>query len=194
MLGVSIALNINEIVIGSESIVLTFIGILATFVVMSNYAQVKDVERKNEEQVKELERKNDATKVELKKYIEEKTKEAKNIAVAISLYEQANAIYTTKIKVGIAAFYYVKSILYLRDVPPRNCKLKIETIVDLLCSIQDDINVKELGIVIGKEQYAGCLGVLEMISDSDKKEKVEKLLDRLFPKYSQNNRIKIASK
>lgn len=37
-----------------ESIVLVFVGILATFVVISNYAQVKEAERKADEHKKEI--------------------------------------------------------------------------------------------------------------------------------------------
>jgi hypothetical protein len=39
----------------SESVVLTFVGILATFVVVGNYFQVKDIERKADEKLRLLE-------------------------------------------------------------------------------------------------------------------------------------------
>jgi len=49
----------KNVVIVNESIVLIFVGILATFVVVSNYAQVKDIERKFEEKAGEIESKFD---------------------------------------------------------------------------------------------------------------------------------------
>lgn len=55
LLGVSICCHISSCVIKNENVVLTFVGILATFVVVSNYAQVKDIERKADEHKKELE-------------------------------------------------------------------------------------------------------------------------------------------
>ena len=42
----------------SDSIVLTFVGIIATFVVIGNYAHTKAIEEKFEEKIKELEVKN----------------------------------------------------------------------------------------------------------------------------------------
>lgn len=55
LLGASIFLNISHIVITNESIVLVFVGILATFIVVSNYAQVIDIRDNTNKQIKELE-------------------------------------------------------------------------------------------------------------------------------------------
>ena len=49
LIGVDISCHFSRCVVSHESIVLTFIGILATFIVVSNYAQVKDLERKLDE-------------------------------------------------------------------------------------------------------------------------------------------------
>lgn len=46
LLGFDIYSRISFVCITNESIVLVFVGILATFVVISNYAQVKDLENK----------------------------------------------------------------------------------------------------------------------------------------------------
>ncbi len=54
LVGVSIAQHCNKTLVTDSSLVLTFIGILATFVVVSNYAQVRDVEKKCDERIKEL--------------------------------------------------------------------------------------------------------------------------------------------
>jgi predicted nuclease with TOPRIM domain len=40
--------------LSDDSIVLTFVGVLTTFIVVSNYMQVKDIERKFEEKIKEV--------------------------------------------------------------------------------------------------------------------------------------------
>lgn len=45
----------EDVVIAKESIVLIFIGILATFVVVGNYAQAKETERKTERKIAEIE-------------------------------------------------------------------------------------------------------------------------------------------
>jgi hypothetical protein len=45
LLGIDIALHISYKVITSDHIVLTFVGVLATFIVVSNYAQVQETKR-----------------------------------------------------------------------------------------------------------------------------------------------------
>jgi len=55
LLGISIFLNISHSVISNESIVLTFIGILATFIVVGNFAQVSEIRNNFDKQVHELE-------------------------------------------------------------------------------------------------------------------------------------------
>jgi len=45
--------NVETVSIG---IVLGFVGILATFIVVSNYAQVKDIERKFDKKIKEVDK------------------------------------------------------------------------------------------------------------------------------------------
>lgn len=52
---ISITLNISQIVVTNESIVLVFIGILATFIVVSNYSQVSDVKTNVENKIEKLE-------------------------------------------------------------------------------------------------------------------------------------------
>ena len=49
MIGIDISCHFSRCAVSHESIVLTFIGILATFIVVGNYAQVKDLERKLDE-------------------------------------------------------------------------------------------------------------------------------------------------
>ena len=64
MLGGALASNISHNVITDESVVLVFVGILATFVVVGNYAQVKSIEEKMEKKFE---------------FLDEKTKELENI-------------------------------------------------------------------------------------------------------------------
>lgn len=55
---VAICCSVDEdVLINDQSIVLGFVGILATFVVVGNYAQVKDTERKFEKKIEEINRK-----------------------------------------------------------------------------------------------------------------------------------------
>lgn len=51
----SITLNISQFVVTNESIVLFFIGVLATFVVVSNYSQVSDIKSNIENKIENLE-------------------------------------------------------------------------------------------------------------------------------------------
>ena len=55
LLAISIALNIDHSTIAKESIVLGFVGVLATFIVVGNYAQVKAIESQSDNRIKEIE-------------------------------------------------------------------------------------------------------------------------------------------
>ncbi|GEM_PF-3773566 len=56
-LGICISMHVSSCVISNEGTVLTFVGILATFVVVSNYYQVVEIERKMNEKIENLESK-----------------------------------------------------------------------------------------------------------------------------------------
>ncbi len=55
MLGASLYLNVNSVVITNESIVLVFVGILATFIVVGNFAQVTEIRNSTDKQINSLE-------------------------------------------------------------------------------------------------------------------------------------------
>ena len=57
MLGISISLNISDAVITNESIVLAFIGVLAIFIIVGNFAQVSEIRNIIENKIKSLEHK-----------------------------------------------------------------------------------------------------------------------------------------
>lgn len=52
---ISITLNISQSIVTDESIVLLFIGILATFIVVSNYSQVSDIKSNIDNKIEKLE-------------------------------------------------------------------------------------------------------------------------------------------
>lgn len=54
LLGASLFLNISHTIITNESIVLVFVGILATFVVVGNYAQVTEIRNSTNKQIDDL--------------------------------------------------------------------------------------------------------------------------------------------
>jgi peptidoglycan hydrolase CwlO-like protein len=53
-LGIDIALHISCKVVTSDHIVLTFVGVLATFIVVSNYAKVRETKREFEKKIDEV--------------------------------------------------------------------------------------------------------------------------------------------
>ena len=55
LLGASLFLNVSHTVVTNESIVLVFVGILATFIVVGNYAQVTEIKNNTNIQIKNLE-------------------------------------------------------------------------------------------------------------------------------------------
>jgi len=55
LLGASLFLNVSHTVITNESIVLVFVGIIATFIVVGNYAQVTEIRNNTHSQIKDLE-------------------------------------------------------------------------------------------------------------------------------------------
>lgn len=67
LLGATLFLNISHTVITNESIVLVFVGILATFIVVGNYAQVTDIRNSTNNQIIELESKTQQKIEELNK-------------------------------------------------------------------------------------------------------------------------------
>ncbi|NLE03667.1 MAG: hypothetical protein GX638_02545 [Crenarchaeota archaeon] len=54
LLGASLILNISHTVICNESLVITFVGILATFIVVGNYAQTTNLETKTSKKIEEF--------------------------------------------------------------------------------------------------------------------------------------------
>lgn len=54
---ISISLNISNLVICNETIVLTFIGIIATFIVIGNYSQVAEIRNNTKSQMESLDKK-----------------------------------------------------------------------------------------------------------------------------------------
>ena len=65
-----------DIAASSEKIILTFVGILATFIVVTNYAQVSDIKKEMEDKMSQLDR---AQQSLIRKVLREQRKERKNI-------------------------------------------------------------------------------------------------------------------
>jgi len=85
--------------ISDDSIILTFVGIVATFVVVSNYIQVKEVEKKFDEKIKDI--KKFSTTIEKNKWdIKTEVAELKNMVLRNKLESEAG-VYTT-----LATFYF----------------------------------------------------------------------------------------
>lgn len=72
LIGVVISILISKVEITNDALILGFIGVLATFIVVGNYAQVGQIKSDTEKLVKELELKNKEDKAQLKLEIEKK--------------------------------------------------------------------------------------------------------------------------
>jgi hypothetical protein len=83
-LWVSSRLQIFEGMPSSESLVITFIGILATFVVVSNFSQVANIEQKADSKIKEIE---DKVKVISKQCLDEN--ESTSLASSIAQVQKS---------------------------------------------------------------------------------------------------------
>lgn len=86
MLGASIISNISYYIVTNESIVLFFVGVLATFVVVGNFAQTKSIKDELEEKNEQLQKNTDETQNKIKSILI-----LLNLALALS-YETDNTI------------------------------------------------------------------------------------------------------
>lgn len=75
LLGASLFVNISNTIITNESIVLVFVGILATFIVVGNFAQVSEIRNTTNSQIVDLELKTQK-KIDELKILYSKTTEA----------------------------------------------------------------------------------------------------------------------
>ena len=105
LVGADICCHISYVVIENVHIILTFIGILSTFVVVSNYFQVKEAERKFEEETRELRKEFDKKVIDLK---EEFGVILRNASAGL-----AKELYDTQVEtITLSAFYmhfYIKN-------------------------------------------------------------------------------------
>jgi hypothetical protein len=84
----SIALNISHSIITNESIVLTFIGILATFILVGNYAQVTEIRNSTQAKVDEQRQQTEKKLAELQTLyhdLQKKTETIKQLEYKIHL-------------------------------------------------------------------------------------------------------------
>jgi hypothetical protein len=77
LLGISISLNISNTVITNESIVLIFIGVLATFIVVGNFAQVSEIRNTTDNKINGLEQRTETHIKVLKGLIDRSSKSEK---------------------------------------------------------------------------------------------------------------------
>ena len=116
LLGASLFLNISHTVITNESIVLVFVGILATFIVVGNYAQVIDIRNSTNTQINDLELKTRNKIEELNKLYVEMT-ETSNKLKKVEKNTDFNAAEAYRLY-GAFCFdkeYYKNSSKYLLD-------------------------------------------------------------------------------
>jgi hypothetical protein len=187
LIGISICLNISRTIIDSQNLVIGFIGALATFIVVSNYMQVKeikdefdrhvkDIEGKIESKVKDIEnkfeRKTDGIEKDTQKAlydaqkdIEKKKNEAASEAIANSLYVLGNHLYEdgTDNSYKYSLYCFVKSFYLLKKSGKSHYSSMAETCIRKI----HQISGKSEGLTISEETKTSYLEMLSIIDDSD---------------------------
>lgn len=135
LVGADICCHISCFVVTSESIVLTFVGILATLVVVGNYAQVKAIENKMDEKIQKLE----FDLLEVKKIKEDMDRKFNhsNEKETIKMYltcdtlnsEYRKSIYynSFEVKAQKSDFYFVQLLEKFPDMTGRELRKLIQT-------------------------------------------------------------------
>ena len=112
MLGFSIFVNYGSIDITNESIVLSFIGILATFVVVGNYSQTIQIKAETEKAIKEIEVRQDELLILESKLEILKDKQSFN---AIELYRSIGNMYFKNNEYFAGIHYFFMAINSFND-------------------------------------------------------------------------------
>ncbi len=155
LLTISISLNISRITVSNESIVLTFIGILTTFVVVSNYAQVKDVQSQFEQKVIDI---NLANRAQIEKLESEFNDKSSELFERFEQHEKSINVIHSKILNDyfdnlVDSKEYTKTFNLLRTILFLEIKLKSNRVDNFIKIMNENLNVIENSTDDELEEY-----------------------------------------
>jgi hypothetical protein len=155
-----------DFVITSENIALTFIGVLATFVVVSNYAQIIELKR-------EFKRGLNKYKGILDKEFDEKIKNLENKTVAMIVVSEANAIKNSNSERAFRLFFKALRLALIVAPIDGSIKMCIKEINHLI----DSEKVKLLQLY--QREKDNMIEDLDKVDSTIKEstEKIRKFLD-----------------
>lgn len=180
-------------------VVLTFIGILATFVVISNYAQMQEMKRDFAAKVDEIEKNADANITEIKKYQAEfikKQKEIENQRATLNEMKWRIVVNNVRVLEQCADLNYEKSDIFIKNnllavlcyIDFLDEKSSVKMIESFLTKIIQYINKEKITEITDKNWYEINLDFLsekEIKHAEQLKELIGKMKEK-SPKESQS--------
>lgn len=153
LLGIDICFHISSCVIDNQNIILTFVGILATFIVVSNYSQVRVVKEELDQRAKDLEEKFNEIRIihsdELKNiaYHEDLTDD-----VSFDIYMKQGFDYTKNKKLKAAIISYCRAMIY---------SLNNEDKENLLTCLDYIKNIENYNELLKEEEVKESVGAIQ---------------------------------
>jgi hypothetical protein len=172
LLGIDICFHISPCTITDTSIVLTFIGILATFVVISNYAQVLSIEKKFNDEVKQI-------KLENKTNLEAMQKEKYKLEGLIYM-QKADSI---KTMFNMRLHYYIIALKWFKKYDFDSQEYK-DCRALVLALVTENPKFEPGGNELKEPLISGILDNLKEINDGNLKS-IEEFLTELRNKLNQ---------
>ena len=188
LLGASLFLNISNTIITNDSIVLTFVGILATFIVVGNYAQVTEIRNSTNSQIKDLETYTQSEIQKLEKLQAEISKATKKLEenekrtnyVAGEAYRLYGNITREKGMFRLSTAHYISALhsYCLSEDIPNHIK---DTLDFILKNLQQE-NWNKTGQPMDFN-YDSKISAFKILSDTyDEKQKIIELLEKYHKK------------
>lgn len=167
LIGIEFYFHISYVCITEESIVLSFVGILATFIVVSNYAQVKSIEESTRNEIEKF--KKEISELTIRQKQEFYDLSYENIKIEIGLFE---ADFENKKKEDIEKFFD-KMNVYLEESNNKNIHSRIinfctnilrtdnSDVLNLICFRIDNIFTSHLSVKNHTEEVFSLLNSLK---------------------------------
>ncbi|OAV65878.1 hypothetical protein Barb6_02735 [Bacteroidales bacterium Barb6] len=132
LVSVDICFHISSYILNSEHIVLVFVGILATFIVVSNYSQVRDIKEDFDKHIKSIKETQETYSNELEKHKENVEKSIKLIYMDMYMKEGLNFKNLSEYSSAIESF--LRSLIYALEIENEIQSLKC---IDYIKSIEN---------------------------------------------------------